>query len=50
MSVVFSVVALLLLVSIIRSIITSPGTIPLEKEWDMQSDNSDVAESEDDEK
>jgi len=38
--IVFSFVALLNLVSIVRTIRTPPGGIPEDKEWDMQSDNS----------
>jgi hypothetical protein len=33
--IIFSLLTFLLHVSVIRTIITSPGSIPEEKEWDM---------------
>ena len=50
LSIAFSVFSLLLLASIIRTIITSPGTIPMEKEWDMQTDSSSIEGSEDEDR
>lgn len=35
---IFGIVSLLLITSIVRTIITNPGSIPEDKEWDMQSD------------
>jgi len=35
----------MLLVSIIRTIITNPGNIPEEKEWDMNTDSQADGES-----
>lgn len=41
---------LLLLISLTKTIMTSPGGIPEQMEWDMQSDSeSDTVESEEDE-
>lgn len=36
---IFSFFGVILLVSIIRTIVTSPGSIPDEKEWDVQSES-----------
>jgi hypothetical protein len=40
--------ALMLLVSITRTITTNPGNIPEDKEWDMQSDANLETDGEDD--
>ena len=37
--VLFGILTLLLITSIIQTIITSPGSIPDDKEWDMLSEN-----------
>jgi hypothetical protein len=42
-SFVFSFFAFLLGFSIVRTILTNPGNIPEDKEWDMQTDS--MAES-----
>jgi hypothetical protein len=48
---VFGLSALNLLAAIIMTIITSPGTIPEDKEWDMVSDsNTDNVTSEEEKK
>lgn len=39
LAVVFGTLAILLITSIIRTMITNPGNIPDEKEWDMQSES-----------
>ena len=38
---------LMLQISIIRTVITNPGSIPEDKEWDMNSDNQTESDSED---
>jgi hypothetical protein len=43
---VFSTAALLLLTSIIQTIRTNPGSIPEDKEWDMQTDSMAESSSE----
>lgn len=47
--IIFSIVALLNLISIVRTIRTPPGGIPEDKEWDMQSDSSVIEQSSEDE-
>ena len=47
--IVFSIIAMLNLISIIRTIRTPPGGIPEDKEWDMQSESSGVDQSSEDE-
>jgi hypothetical protein len=50
--VIFGILSFLLLTSIVRTIITNPGTIPDDKEWDMQSDaftDSAISDSQSDE-
>ena len=42
-AIVFGCLAFLLALSIFRTIITNPGNIPEDKEWDMQTDS--MAES-----
>jgi hypothetical protein len=42
-SLLFSFFAFLLGLSIVRTILTNPGNIPEDKEWDMQTDS--MAES-----
>jgi hypothetical protein len=52
----FGIVSLLLITSIVRTIITNPGSIPDDKEWDMQTDqltdhtHSDISQSDDEKK
>jgi hypothetical protein len=38
----------MLIVSIVRTITTPPGSIPEDKEWDMQSDSMAESSSEED--
>jgi len=47
--IIFSLISLLLFISIIRTIRTHPGGIPEDKEWDMQSDSSMIEQSSEDE-
>lgn len=44
---VFAFLSTMLLTSIVKTIITTPGHIPEDKEWDMQTDS--MAESSSDE-
>lgn len=43
--IIFNFEGLMLLISIIQTIRTSPGQIPDEKEWDMHSENNDDSHS-----
>ena len=50
-TIIFSFLATMLLISIVRTIRTNPGNIPEDKEWDMQTDSmaeSNPSSSEDD--
>lgn len=45
LAIIFAFSSSMLLVSIIRTIITNPGNIPEEKEWDMNTDSQADGES-----
>ena len=47
---IFSILAILDIASIIQTIRTPPGGIPENKEWDMQSDNSAMESSDEENK
>lgn len=47
LAVCFGISSTFLLISIVRTVITSPGHIPEEKEWDMVSESMGDSQSED---